>query len=191
MKNAAYVKPNTATFPWPCRIPTGKTAGSGPKLRMISLRSSRSKGSVKTLGYVTTARKYSVFYLKQLVDFNITWQTIWSKSQKLSFYLKVRTSTRTSTASHHKTPENLDWVIFKFERFVFTADNASSSVNLADSFWLTLGTNLDDNGIEFVSMIEAKDFPLWGVIFHPEKVPFEESYVPEEYESKKVRYITW
>ena len=73
---------------------------------------------------------------------------------------------------------------------MFTADNVSSSVNLADSFWLTLGTNLDDNGIEFVSMIEAKDFPLWGVIFHPEKVPFEESYVPEEYESKKVRYIT-
>ena len=68
-----------------------------------------------------------------------------------------------------------------------TSDDIYFFVTLTDSFWLTLATNLDDNGIEFVSMIEAKDFPLWGVIFHPEKVPFEETFVPEEYESKKVR----
>ena len=45
---------------------------------------------------------------------------------------------------------------------------------------------LDDNGAEGVSMIEAKYFPLWGVIFHPEKVPFEETLVADE--SIKVCY---
>ena len=44
----------------------------------------------------------------------------------------------------------------------------------ADSFWLPLTTNLDDDGMKYVSMIEAKHFPFWGVIFHPEKVTYEE-----------------
>ena len=35
-------------------------------------------------------------------------------------------------------------------------------------------TNLDDDGNQFVSMIEAKDYPFWGVVFHPEKAPFED-----------------
>ena len=44
----------------------------------------------------------------------------------------------------------------------------------ADSFWLPLTTNLDDDGLKYISMIEAKHFPFWGVIFHPEKVSYEE-----------------
>ena len=55
-----------------------------------------------------------------------------------------------------------------------------------DSFWLTLATNLDEDGFESVSMMEAKNFPLWGVIFHPEKIPFEKSNkynIPHDFDS--------
>ena len=41
------------------------------------------------------------------------------------------------------------------------------------SFWDVLSTNYDDNGIEFISMFEAKHHPFWGVQYHPEKNAFE------------------
>ena len=44
---------------------------------------------------------------------------------------------------------------------------------IADSFWETLATNVDDNGVEFVSLMEAKIAPVWGSQFHPEKNAFE------------------
>ncbi len=42
-----------------------------------------------------------------------------------------------------------------------------------DSFWHILAMDKDQNGVEFVSLIEARDFPIWGSQFHPEKVMFE------------------
>ena len=45
---------------------------------------------------------------------------------------------------------------------------------LPDSFWEILSTNEDDDGLEFVSLIEAKrGLPIWGSQFHPEKNAFE------------------
>ena len=45
---------------------------------------------------------------------------------------------------------------------------------LADSFWETLATNVDDAGVEFVSLMEAKGAaPVWASQFHPEKNAFE------------------
>ena len=45
---------------------------------------------------------------------------------------------------------------------------------LPDSFWQILSTNEDDDGLEFVSLIEAKrGLPIWGSQFHPEKNAFE------------------
>lgn len=39
--------------------------------------------------------------------------------------------------------------------------------------WKILSWNKDVNGIKFVSMIEHKAYPFYGVQFHPEKVSYE------------------
>ena len=36
-------------------------------------------------------------------------------------------------------------------------------------------------------MIEAKDYPFWGVVFHPEKAPFEDLPTRVLEEDQKVR----
>ncbi len=46
------------------------------------------------------------------------------------------------------------------------------NANLTDMFHVT-STNFDLDGREFVSTIEARDFPFYGVQFHPEKNNFE------------------
>ena len=38
-----------------------------------------------------------------------------------------------------------------------------------DQFWDILSVNKDVNGLEFVSTIEAKNYPIFGTQFHPEK----------------------
>ena len=42
-----------------------------------------------------------------------------------------------------------------------------------DKFWDVLATNQDYNGFEFISLLEAKDYPIWGSQFHPEKHAYE------------------
>ena len=42
-----------------------------------------------------------------------------------------------------------------------------------DKFWNVLSTNFDWDGLEFISFLEAKDYPIWGSTFHPEKIVFE------------------
>ena len=44
--------------------------------------------------------------------------------------------------------------------------------NLDDQF-LLIATNIAPTGEEFVSMYEHKEFPIWGVQWHPEKPAFE------------------
>ncbi len=45
--------------------------------------------------------------------------------------------------------------------------------SVSDSFWRLLATNVADDGVEFVSLMEARDFPVWASQFHPEKNAFE------------------
>uniref|UniRef100_UPI00358ECE65 gamma-glutamyl hydrolase-like n=1 Tax=Myxine glutinosa TaxID=7769 RepID=UPI00358ECE65 len=40
-------------------------------------------------------------------------------------------------------------------------------------FYRLLSTNKDDNGLEFVSSVEAIEYPFYGVQWHPEKNPYE------------------
>ena len=47
-------------------------------------------------------------------------------------------------------------------------------------FWRVLSTNQDKNGIEFISMLEAKNHPIWGTQFHPEKTAYEWSRAYKE-----------
>ena len=42
-----------------------------------------------------------------------------------------------------------------------------------NEFWNVLSTNHDKNGFEFISLLEAKDYPIWGSQFHPEKHAYE------------------
>ena len=42
-----------------------------------------------------------------------------------------------------------------------------------DKFWDVLATNKDYNGFEFISLLEAKKYPIWGSQFHPEKHAYE------------------
>ncbi|XP_059216448.1 gamma-glutamyl hydrolase A [Stomoxys calcitrans] len=39
--------------------------------------------------------------------------------------------------------------------------------------WRVLATNEDENGLEFISIVEHKEFPFFGAQFHPERVMFE------------------
>eukprot|EP01136_Pigoraptor_vietnamica_P006174 Opistho-1_new@38770 len=45
------------------------------------------------------------------------------------------------------------------------------------SFWDVLSTNIAPNGIEFISMMEAKNYPFYASQWHPEKPQFEWSPV--------------
>ena len=42
-----------------------------------------------------------------------------------------------------------------------------------DTFWDILSVNKDVNGLEFVSTMEAKNYPIFGTQFHPEKNAYE------------------
>ena len=48
---------------------------------------------------------------------------------------------------------------------------------LLSKFWTILAENDDEDGLRFVSMLEAKSWPIWGVQFHPEKPMYE--WVPK------------
>jgi len=60
-----------------------------------------------------------------------------------------------------------------------------------NKFWKDpLSINFDENGFEFISSIEAKDYPFYGTQFHPEKNNFEWSQlyseIPHSLEAVKV-----
>ncbi|CAB4058154.1 GGH [Lepeophtheirus salmonis] len=38
-----------------------------------------------------------------------------------------------------------------------------------DTIWYPLSTSYDESGLEFISLIEAKNYAFWGSQFHPEK----------------------
>jgi gamma-glutamyl hydrolase len=67
-------------------------------------------------------------------------------------------STQNVTVNFHSqclTPEN-------FARF-----------ETLQNFWYVLSTNKDWDGVEFISLMEAKHYPMWGSQYHPEKNSYE------------------
>nr|CAD7426677.1 unnamed protein product [Timema monikensis] len=58
-----------------------------------------------------------------------------------------------------------------FHSYCVTEKNMTKMGLIPD--WRILATNHDLNGLEFVSVIESRDFPYYGVIAHPEKNPYE------------------
>lgn len=57
-----------------------------------------------------------------------------------------------------------------------TTENVT--VSGLDTFLNPLATSLDDRNLTFVASFEARNYPIWGVQFHPEKNIYEwgESY---------------
>jgi gamma-glutamyl hydrolase len=56
--------------------------------------------------------------------------------------------------------------------FAVTTDTFKNNPKLTE-FFTVLSTNLDKNGVEFVSTMESKKYPVYGVQWHPEKNGFE------------------
>ena len=63
-------------------------------------------------------------------------------------------------------------VTINFHNWCLTPENFTKLEPLKN-FWYALSTNYDTNGIEFISMLEAKHYPIWGIQYHPEKNTFE------------------
>lgn len=72
--------------------------------------------------------------------------------------------------------------VFKtFQKRAMTLNNHHSGIRPDDfaahpvlgEFFNVLATNFDRQRVEFVSVIESRDFPIFGVQFHPEKNLFE------------------
>ncbi|XP_057291784.1 gamma-glutamyl hydrolase-like [Hydractinia symbiolongicarpus] len=59
-----------------------------------------------------------------------------------------------------------------FHKYSITSDFFKRSSKL-NNFFDILATSLDRNGTEFVSAMEGKKFPFYGIQFHPEKTMFE------------------
>jgi len=59
-----------------------------------------------------------------------------------------------------------------------------------DSFWNILSLNTDEEGLEFISTMEAKDYPIFATQWHPEKNNYEwtEKYpnIPHTREAVKI-----
>lgn len=66
-------------------------------------------------------------------------------------------------------------VLINFHRFCLTQENVTQF--MGDINWRIISTNKDSNGLKFVSTIESRNFPAFGVQFHPEKNIFEWSPV--------------
>ena len=63
-------------------------------------------------------------------------------------------------------------VTINFHKWCLTPQNFTKFEAL-QNFWDVLSTNQDWNGLEFISLIESKHFPMWGSQYHPEKNAFE------------------
>ncbi|XP_066250339.1 gamma-glutamyl hydrolase A-like isoform X2 [Euwallacea similis] len=76
---------------------------------------------------------------------------------------------------------------YNLHRFCLTKQVLEDN-NLLD-FWRISSTNKDINGFKFISSMEHKDYPIYGIQFHPEKNSFEfkkDSDFPHSFNSIKV-----
>lgn len=76
------------------------------------------------------------------------------------------------------SPDDVDLILseqnvtINFHNWCLTPENFTK-LELLKDFWNVLSTNYDENGIQFISMMESKHYPIWAVQYHPEKNMFE------------------
>lgn len=80
-------------------------------------------------------------------------------------------------------------VTFNYHKKCITRDTFNNEINLKNNFNI-LSINNDKNGIEFISTFESKKYPIYGVMFHPEKNNYEfvnqkplHQNIPHDYQS--------
>lgn len=59
-----------------------------------------------------------------------------------------------------------------FHSFCLTTDTYTTNQDLSQFYDVT-STNMDSKGLQFVSSMEAKEYPFYGIQWHPEKNNFE------------------
>jgi len=62
-------------------------------------------------------------------------------------------------------------VTINFHHWCLTMENFTKYE--MENFWTPLSTNIDQEGLEFLSTMEAKDYPIYATQFHPEKNAYE------------------
>eukprot|EP00090_Calanus_glacialis_P045280 TRINITY_DN8294_c0_g1_i1.p1 TRINITY_DN8294_c0_g1~~TRINITY_DN8294_c0_g1_i1.p1 ORF type:complete len:323 (-),score=87.85 TRINITY_DN8294_c0_g1_i1:89-1057(-) len=62
-------------------------------------------------------------------------------------------------------------VTINFHHWCLTMENFTKYE--MGNFWSPLSTNIDQEGLEFLSAMEAKDYPIYATQFHPEKNAYE------------------
>ena len=76
------------------------------------------------------------------------------------------------------SPDDVDQILseknvtINFHNWCLTPENFTK-LELLKDFWSVLSTDYDENGIQFISMMESKHYPIWAVQYHPEKNAFE------------------
>lgn len=97
-------------------------------------------------------------------------------ARKVSLPLEFKSDFRTSKL-FSKTPDHIinilqsENVTYNYHQFCFT--ESTFSKHGLDEHFKVLSTNLDQNGVEFISSYEHVEYPFFGIQFHAEKNPFE------------------
>ncbi|KAJ8924851.1 hypothetical protein NQ315_001006 [Exocentrus adspersus] len=99
-------------------------------------------------------------------------------ARKSKLFSKAPKSVLTALASQD--------VAFNFHRYCLTKSVLEENSILSN--WKVLATNKDVNQLEFISAMESKEFPIYGVQFHPEKnqFEFEKNKIPHSKEAVEV-----
>ena len=63
-------------------------------------------------------------------------------------------------------------VTINFHQWCLTPENFTKFEALGN-FWDVLSTNEDFEGLEFISLMESKHYPMWASQYHPEKNAYE------------------
>ncbi len=91
---------------------------------------------------------------------------------KCTMLLDASTSKLYQTAPEGvKKTLSLEKSTSNFHHWCMTRENLTRSD--LDKFYKTLATSTDDRGLEFIATIEAINYPIWGLQFHPEKNVYE------------------
>ncbi|XP_039296746.1 gamma-glutamyl hydrolase A-like isoform X2 [Nilaparvata lugens] len=107
---------------------------------------------------------------------NMTNPLVDCKAENINLPLKFKQNHQFSRLYRNLSPE-IDYLLGRVpvtvnhHHFCLTEPNLSSYG--LDLDWRVLSTNLDQEGLEFVSSMEHKALPFVGVQFHPEKPAYE------------------
>ena len=91
----------------------------------------------------------------------------WTTPTKSSSFLDYMGESTLSKFAHHP-------IAYNYHTYGVTPASWSAHSDLLDPLFNVIGMHHNDDGLEFIAMIEGKNgLPIWGVQFHPEKALFE------------------